>query len=150
MAANSASAAEFAARIALNVSHRPAFGNMKPMYSRLLSRPAATAVRYRWAFKMRDSVFVLLATTFLLLTCIGCQNNPAADPAIDAELERQNERYEQQLDKADDQIERIDSVYDKVEENGKRLSRLLDRQEKQADRYDKILDKLENQSPPQQ
>lgn len=90
-------------------------------------------------------VFVVMLTAM----CTGCENNPAAAPVNDAEWERQNERYQQQLDIGDEQIDRVDKIYEKSEEQGERMDTLLQRWERQADRYDKILDRWEKQGPPQ-
>jgi septal ring factor EnvC (AmiA/AmiB activator) len=97
---------------------------------------------------MRCRSPALALLVLLGLICLGCRNDNAPAPEADAEWERQNRRYEQQLNKGDEQIRRLDTQYDKADEQAKRMDALLDRWEKQADRYDKILDKWESQRAP--
>ncbi len=97
---------------------------------------------------MRYPLFSSVLLLLICAICFGCRNGSAAAPTTDADWERQNRHYEQQLNQADEQIKRVNEAYDKADEQAKRMDELLDRYEKQADRYDKILDKWANQSTP--
>lgn len=74
----------------------------------------------------------------------GCNSPDVSQPG--ALSSSKKDRYEQQLEKSEEQAKRYDQQLEHVEEQAKRFDMLLDKWEEQAKRYDAVLKKWE-QSP---
>lgn len=87
---------------------------------------------------------VLYSFVLVGILVAGC--NPP-DPSQPGTPSGKKDRYEQQLDKVDEQAKGYDQQLKLMEEQGKRFNKLLDKWDEQAKRYDAILKKWE-QAPP--
>lgn len=74
----------------------------------------------------------------------GCNSPDTSQPGVLSGDKK--DRYEQQLDKSDEQAKRYDQQLKQMEEQGKRFDMLLGKWEEQARRYDAVLKRWE-QSP---
>jgi len=92
---------------------------------------------------------------FLILGLLipGCsnpyqsQNSAARTSAHDAYVRSLDEKYEEQLRKADEQDRRYDAQLDGWDKQIKRLDMLLDTWEQQTSRVDALLSRWENAAP---
>lgn len=98
--------------------------------------------------KMKTSVNGPLGLLCMCLLVSGCgdappADQPSADVLDDDWVVEEQERYERQMDIADDQLARNEQLLQKALANEARWEEILRRWEQQADRYDRVLDKLE-------
>lgn len=98
--------------------------------------------------KTKTSVNDPLGLLCMCLLLSGCGDTPPADRSSadvldDDWVTEEQERYERQMDIADDQLARNELLLHKALANEARWEEILKRWEQQADRYDRVLDKLE-------
>lgn len=72
---------------------------------------------------------------------IGCNGPDGSGPRQSNSSEK--DRYEQQLDKSEEQAKRYDEQLKQMEEQARRFDKLLTKWEEQAMRYDALLKKWE-------